>query len=105
MTDERRRHQRFAQPLDGSWNGASGTGRCRIVDISVGGCFIESLAAPGVGETAVITVGVGDHTLAFTGDVLYVEPNMGFAVKFRPIQAEHMDALLPFLRVLGGQED
>ena len=104
MTEERRRHQRFAQPLDGSWTGASGsgTGRCRIADISVGGCFIESLAAPGVGETAVITVSVGEHSLAFTGDVLYIEPNMGFAVKFRPIPADHMNSLLRFLRSLEG---
>lgn len=100
MSVERRQHPRFARPLDGAWSGASGTGQCRIADISVGGCFIESLAMPAVGETSVVTVDVGDHSMSFKGEVLYAEPNMGFAVKFRPIPDDQMDGLLRFIRSL-----
>ena len=100
MSEERRQHRRFNRPLDGTWNGASGTGACRIADISVGGCFIESLALPPVGETAVVTVNIGDHTMSFKGEVLYVEANMGFAVKFRPIPVDQMHGLLRFIRSL-----
>lgn len=98
MTVERRQHPRINRPLDGTWSGASGTGKCRIADISVGGCFIESLAMPAVGETAVITVDVGEHSMSFKGQVLYGEQNMGFAVRFRPIPLDHMDGLLRFIR-------
>lgn len=98
MNVERRQHPRVHRPLDGIWNGPSGTGPCRIADISVGGCFIESRALPPVGETAVITVNIGAHALSFTGEVLYVESNMGFAVKFRPIPADQMEGLVRFIR-------
>lgn len=101
METDRRRHQRFARPLDGIWNGPSGSGQCRIADISVGGCFIESLAVPPVGETAVITVDIGEHSMSFKGSVLYVEPPMGFAVRFREIPADQIDGLLRFIRSLG----
>ena len=94
MSDERRQHRRIVQPLDGTWSGASGTGQCRIADISVGGCFIESLAMPAVGEAAVVAVQVGDHSLSFAGEVLYVEKGMGFAVKFRPIPGEQLEGLV-----------
>lgn len=104
MSNERRQHQRFNKPLDGVWSGPSGNGRCRVVDISVGGCFIESLAMPPVGETAVVTVSIGEHTMSFKGEVLYVESNMGFAVKFRPIPADQMDGLLRFIRSIGAPE-
>lgn len=100
MTDERRQHPRFNRPLDGVWHGPSGNGPCRIVDISVGGCFIESLAMPPVGETAVITVEIGEHSMSFKGEVLYVESNMGFAVKFRAIPTDHFDGLMRFIRSL-----
>ena len=98
MTVERRQHPRINRPLDGNWHGPSGTGQCRIADISVGGCFIESLAMPPVGETAVITVAIGGHSMSFKGEVLYGEKNIGFAVKFRPIPLDQMDGLLRFIR-------
>jgi hypothetical protein len=100
VANDRRHHQRYPHPLDGSWSGASGTGTCRVADISVGGCFIESLAMPAVGEVAVVTVNVGDHAMSFTGEVLYVEKSMGFAVKFREIPTDQLNGLLRFIRSL-----
>ena len=83
MAAERRQHTRLAYPLEGSWHGASGATRCRISDISVTGCFIESLAAPAVGENTTITVDFGpDDTYAIKGRVAYLEPGMGFGVEF-----------------------
>lgn len=100
VAGERRQFQRCTNPLDGTWNGASGTGTCRIAGISAGGCFIESIALPAVGETAVVSVRVAEHAMSFTGEVLYVEPAMGFAVKFGEISKEQLDGLLRFLQSL-----
>lgn len=102
-TVERRQHQRFNRPFDGIWKAPSGSGPCRISDISAGGCFIESLALPPVGETAHITLQIGEHAMSFTGDVLYSVRNMGFAVKFHPLAVEQHDALQVALASLESQ--
>ena len=92
MVDERRQHPRVARPFEGTWKGASGLTRCRIADISIGGCFVQTLAMPVAGETTVVTIAFGEsHALMFTGTVVYVDPGMGFAVQFKPLPAEQAD--------------
>ncbi|MEZ5316270.1 MAG: PilZ domain-containing protein [Vicinamibacterales bacterium] len=86
MTEERRQHPRIQQPFEGSWSGASGATSCRIGDLSLGGCFIQSLASPNAGETTTVTINFGgDHAMSFKGTVVYAEDAMGFAVKFNPL--------------------
>jgi hypothetical protein len=46
---------------------------------------VQSLATPVKGESTVVTVAFGDHTLSFTGTVVYIEPGMGFAVRFTQV--------------------
>jgi hypothetical protein len=81
---ERRQHDRVTKPFDGRWSGASGANECRISDISTGGCFVQSLtAAPNPGEATTVTVSFGQNfSMSLTGNVVYVEPGQGFAVKF-----------------------
>jgi|SRR6185503_13614282 hypothetical protein len=101
MTTERRRHLRVTQPFDGSWRGASGATKCRIADISLGGCFVQSLAMPTPGENTVVSVAIGaDHSLTFTGRVVYVDPGIGFAVQFNEIGQTHIDELHRLFDVL-----
>lgn len=84
--DERRQHFRLAVPIEGSWHGASGATTCRIADISVGGCFIQSLAAPSPGESTEVTMQLGaGGPLTVRGIVVYVERGMGFAVSFQDV--------------------
>lgn len=88
MAAERRQYTRLAYPLEGSWSGASGATRCRISDISVTGCFIQSLAAPAVGEEITIAVEFGpDATQTVNGRVAYIERGMGFGVEFVDVDA------------------
>lgn len=98
VSTERRRHPRVARPLEGTWKGASGTGACRIADISLGGCFIQSLAMPAVGEETMITVVSGNHRLSFAGEIVYVEPGMGFAIKFQRVPEDELGQLLDLLK-------
>ena len=101
MTTERRRYARVSQPFDGSWRGASGATKCRLSDISLGGCFVQSLALPTPGETTVISIAIGpDHSLTFTGRVVYVDPGMGFAVQFHEIRQPDVDELLRLFSAL-----
>lgn len=92
--DERRQHSRLSMPIEGSWHGASGASVCRIADVSVGGCFVQSLATPAPGEITDVTLQLGaSEPLVVHGKVVYVERGMGFAVAFQdvsPSTAEHL---------------
>jgi hypothetical protein len=100
VTKERRQHERYARALEGQWNGASGTGKCRISDISLGGCFIESLAMPAVGEDTTVTIHLGSHRLALAGRIVYVEHGMGFSVQFQDVHTDHIEQLVELLKTL-----
>lgn len=100
MNKERRQHERYKRLLEGHWAGASGTGTCRITDISLGGCFIQTLAMPAVGEETTVTIHLGNHRLAFAGKIAYVESGMGFAVQFQNVHSEEIQQLVELLHTL-----
>ena len=96
---------RLARPLEGSWRGASGATRCRISDISISGCFVQSLAMPSMGETTEITIEFApDARLTLTGSVVYAERGMGFAIRFVAPDAETAAALAGHIEALGHQK-
>jgi len=98
---DRRKHQRIARPFEGTWKGASGANKCRINDLSIGGCFVETLATPAAGEETQVTILVGsEHSMTFAGKVLYVEPKMGFAVKFHELTGDGPGQLARVLEAL-----
>jgi hypothetical protein len=93
VTDERRRHPRVAHPLEAKWSGSSGTSPCRIADISLGGCFVQALVAPTVGEATTLTVQARGAELVLEGTVLYTEPSMGFGVSFQTLDPDQLERL------------
>ena len=48
--------------FEGGWEGASGRGLCAISDLSMGGCYVQTLAAPTPGDKTTVTVRFGDVT-------------------------------------------
>lgn len=89
------------RPFDGTFSGASGgSTRCRITDISLGGCFIQSLSAPTPGDQTVVSVIIGNHNLSFPGTVVYVDSTIGFAVQFKGIPDEDLEELSRLLAAL-----
>lgn len=94
VTDERRRHERLNRPLDAEWQGASGSGRCRIGDISLGGCFVQTLVSPALEEkTAVTLIGPAGQPILLEGSVVTTYPGIGFALRFEPMPPETEDLL------------
>lgn len=100
MGSERRRFPRLAHPFDGTWAGASGASRCRIADISEGGCFVQSLAMPTAGEMTEVSILIGSESLTLPGDIVYVDPGMGFAVQFRELVPDLKARLHRLLRTI-----
>ena len=99
MATERRRYPRLVRPLDGTWTGASGAANCRIADISWGGCFLQTMAEPRVGERTQVTVPVGDARVTISGTVVSLERPIGFSVQFDELSAEQVEGLTPLLGV------
>ena len=97
MQAERRGFPRRTTPLQGSWQGASVGSDCRIVDISWSGCFLQTLAEPGIGERTLVTVPTHTGPMVLGGAVAYVERGMGFSVKFDQIKRAQYGGLQPLL--------
>jgi hypothetical protein len=94
------------RPFEGNWRGASGANNCRISDVSLGGCFVQTLATPTAGDETHVTITFGkDLSMTFAGKVIYVEPKMGFAVKFNELNDEGADAVRLLLEALGGRDE
>jgi hypothetical protein len=101
VTDDRRQHPRIASPLDGTWRGASGALLCRVGDVSLGGCFVYSMAQPAVGEDTDVTMTLGESlSITVGGRVVSVEPTIGFGVQFTRLSADELDRLSEILQRL-----
>ena len=62
---------------------ASGKGLARISDISIGGCYVDSIVSVPVGETvSFVFKGAGTESLSFSCVVAYVLDGFGFGLKF-----------------------
>lgn len=84
---ERRLHPRVRGPFDGYWDGA-GRHAGRVVDLSLTGCFVESVLVPVVGQRVTVSVGIAGQQIDLPATVVYVEVNLGFAVHFVDMPAE-----------------
>ena len=62
---------------------SSGKRMVRISDISVGGCYVDNIAAVRVGEPISFTFNrPGAQNIRFTGKVAYILEGFGFGVQF-----------------------
>lgn len=90
---DRRAHPRARGPFEGWWDGSS-TQSGRVVDLSVGGCFVQSTELPNGGQVIVVSIAVTGGQINIPAEVLYTEANQGFAVKF----VDMPDGILNLLR-------
>ena len=96
-TQERRDFPRHPHRLEGSWRGASGASSCRIVDLSWSGCFVETVAAPTIGEQTEVTIKIGADEATLTGAVNSVFHGIGFGVQFTGLSARDYNILFTIL--------
>ena len=78
---ERRAHPRVRGPFEGFWDGA-GRQDGRIVDLSVSGCFMESVALPKVGQIVTVSIAISGGQINLPAEVVYAQATHGFAVRF-----------------------
>ncbi len=83
MAEERRQHPRLRGPFEGHWHGGAEAREVRISDVSLGGCFVETMVQPTKGEETSVTIAFGPgQSMDITGHVVSAEPGFGFAMKF-----------------------
>ena len=83
MADDLRRSKRVPLILEVRLASVSGNQTARTGDISLGGCYIESLCAVTPGEPISFEVQLpSGNWIRLDGEVTYHFPNMGFGVRF-----------------------
>jgi hypothetical protein len=83
MEDERRGEQRYLLPLEVRWESLSGKYAARINDLSLSGCYIETLALVTPGEEIHFEVRLPTgFWMPLRGTIVYQQSNLGFGVKF-----------------------
>jgi hypothetical protein len=86
MPNERRITDRVPLPLEARWGSESGKHTARVSDISLGGCYMESLGQVTVGEVIMFEVQLPTgRWMPLKGHVAYHHPNMGFGVQFKKL--------------------
>jgi hypothetical protein len=80
---DRRAAPRVAYTFDGYTAGHSGSRPVRIGDLSVTGCFVESIEPAATGENLTIRITIPDWgTLELSAEIMYSSPPIGFGVRF-----------------------
>src|SRR5262249_52402309 len=93
MTDERRGAPRIKGVFDGTWQGASGKSAARMSDISISGCYVDSLATPAQGERIRVQLHLTQGPLSVEAEVVYVELHRGFGLRFVDLTPAAFDVL------------
>lgn len=98
MSDERRHHERVLLPLEVRWEGQSGRHTARISDLSLGGCYIETLGQVTVGESLTFEIQLPTQNwMPLSGKVVYHHPNLGFGVQFAQLSDLESNVLVDLI--------
>ena len=92
---EHRKQSRVPVRLEVKWNGWDSSSPDVTSDVSLGGCYIESLNPVFVGE--VLNLGLRlptNETVLFRCEVRYHQPTIGFGIKFLELSVSQRAALM-----------
>ncbi len=86
--------ERYSLPLEVHWESLSGKHEARISDISLGGCYMESLAPVAIGEEVrfEIQLPTGGR-MPLHGEVVHHQPNLGFGLRFASLSVMERNVL------------
>ncbi len=91
---DKREHERKQFFAEATLEFSSGKYQARVSDISLGGCYVDSIASVVDGEAISLTLAVGSgEAMRFAGVVAYVLAGFGFGVRFTDLTEEKTDFL------------
>ena len=104
MGNERRQFERAQLPLEMRWEGLSGRHAARVYDLSLGGCYVETLGQVTPGERIGFEIELPTgRWLRLEGEVVHAQPNMGFGLRLINLSGTDSDMLAHLLEYAGGQ--
>jgi hypothetical protein len=97
--DERRSTPRLNVSLDAVWDGATGDHPARITDLSLGGCYLDTVGETMTGEVVCFRVSLPDGDwLYLEGEVRHYTPKTGFGVRFLELEQQQEEKIEAVLR-------
>ncbi|MDQ3818138.1 MAG: PilZ domain-containing protein [Acidobacteriota bacterium] len=86
---ERRTAPRVMVSLEAVWEGMSGKYEARVSDISLSGCFLETIGQASAGEAVRFRIKTPTgRWLQLGGEVIYSQFMLGFGLRFTEVCAE-----------------
>jgi len=83
MTDERRNQERVPASIEVLWVGNAGKYESRTSDLSLGGCFVDTVAQVELGNIITFSLQLpAGESIDIEGEVVYTYPSMGFGLRF-----------------------
>jgi PilZ domain-containing protein len=94
MRDERRSSERKRLLLEAKWESMSNTHEARVDDVSVGGCFVNTLGRVELNEEVNLQIQLPSGAwLPLRGHVTSYQPGVGFGVAFTSLSEMETAAL------------
>lgn len=104
MWDIPRLHERIPVSLEIVLESSSGKRDARITDLSLGGCFVDTIAHANDGETVVFQVRLPEGLwVQLYGEVVYCSPGFGFGLRFTGLAGEERILLEQVISAHGGK--
>jgi PilZ domain len=107
--EERRSKPRLTVSLNAVWDSSNGNHPARITDLSLGGCYLDTVGETMTGEIVCFRVSLPDGDwLYLEGEVRHHRLGMGFGVRFLDLeqqQEEKIEGLLKAARESGNETD
>ena len=83
MTDERRNRERVPASIEVLWAGNAGKNESRTSDLSLGGCFVDTVGHVELGNIITFSLRLpAGEPIEIEGEVVYTYPSIGFGVRF-----------------------
>lgn len=104
MTSDKRQCERVSVSIGIVLDFSSGTREARVSDLSLSGCFVDSIAKVSAGEILSFQITLSpEKILKLSGEVVYVYPNVGFGLRFVHLTGEDSASLEEIFVVHGGK--
>ena len=94
MSEDKRSEARVSTNLQARWGGLTGDHEGRIEDLSLWGCFVNTMGRADVGEVVGIEIKLpNEQWLALRGEVMSYQQGIGFGLKFTFLTEEEEQTL------------
>ena len=102
MASERRRMPRYQFVADAELLEVESGARSKVKtgDLSLGGCFLDTLNPSPDGTEVLVTISQGDRRFTARGRVVFAFPRLGMGIVFTHIDSDQLSTLEEWLDVL-----